>query len=713
MWGGRHGHYRKWKARDALVCAGMSICVLLFFIFVIAVANVGMNIAQLSQDTADPPSPSPSPPSPPPMLSETVPVSECEWCVDPIGEPHFLSQCNWRTVASSDFALGPLVLADGDCVRLAEDIIFDPKRDDLQRPWDRSLRGVQSFNLGTFAAVIIIGDNVAFDMNHHSLNMSREMFFDQPFFAHISISSSPFPLGEGPVDFDGGFAPKTGSGIVIQNGRLGEGTHFGILGNFESAGPEAESNVLIRNMQIRDFTVAGIHLNAAKKACIRNTEVGPSMQTTPFGAVQSQMMFLRHVVYPVLNATRSIAPVAANSLCSDATCVGGYREELVLSMRNVEDELASARAAFIAAPGDGMDAMPSALSSVRGMTPERFLPDGSRTSGIVLHNIGAAVGQIPRTCDLSGASDAPEPLSDVFIADVTIAGITGAQRHFVGLERVTPVGVKTMRGPVGDLVPINIIVDGQTVGSSSSDMKLFWVQKALAALGMASGMHDPDQGIEHAMFGTTYFPLKIVLGKIPDGDPDDGRVCSVDAMKHNAQGVAGIVIDGASRVAMVNTRISRIENKAHPAPTQNRVFQNEKDGEQCYLDGSKVTHQNLGGVELATAAYGVRIYSSKHVAFDGEITSVESDSGDAFGIVNFDSRSGIIAGGSVRDVSAHNGRAFGVASMNGNGDWSDLLVSGSLEIAGVDGVHGNTFRNVLFDPVECIHGTPTGNHFGA
>lgn len=712
MGNGHRGHYQRWRRRDTIVCIFVSLCVALTFLFILAGANFGLNIAHLSEETEEtdtPPSPPPPPPPPPP--SSSVPVSECEWCVDPIGEPRFLSQCSWRTVSSSDFALGPLILNDGDCVRLSEDIIFDPKRDGLQRPFDRSLRNLPSFTLGTFAAVIIIGDNVAFDMNHHSLNMSREMFFDQPFFAHISIGSSPFPLGEGPVDFDRGFAPKTGTGVVIQNGRLGEGTHFGILGNFESAGPEAASNVLIRNMQISDFTVAGIHLNAAKSVCIRNSEVGPSMQTTPFGAVQSQMTFLRNIVYPVLNATLGIAPVAPNAMCADAACVGVWRNNLDVAMREVELELEAAREAFLAAPGDGMDSMPSALSSVRGMTPERFLPDGSRTSGIVLHNIGSAVGEIPRTCDLSDPSS--EPLSDIFIADVVVTGITGAQRHFVGLDKDTPLGPRTVRGPVGDLIPINIVADGQAVASMSSDMTLFKAQSALAYLGMASGMHDPDHGYAHPMFGTLYFPGELVLDEIPYGAQNGTRVCSVDAMKHNAQGVAGIVIDGAARVAMINTRITRIENKASPIPVGNRVFANAEDGEKCYREGSMATHQNLGGVELATAAYGIRIYSSKHVAFEGEVSSIDSDSGDAFGIVNFDSRSGIMAGGSVRDVSARSGRAFGVASMNGNGDWSDLLVSESLQITGVEGVHGNTFRNVLFDPVECVHGVPVSNHFGA
>eukprot|EP00485_Elphidium_margaritaceum_P019055 CAMPEP_0202726258 /NCGR_PEP_ID=MMETSP1385-20130828/184520_1 /ASSEMBLY_ACC=CAM_ASM_000861 /TAXON_ID=933848 /ORGANISM="Elphidium margaritaceum" /LENGTH=996 /DNA_ID=CAMNT_0049392475 /DNA_START=97 /DNA_END=3086 /DNA_ORIENTATION=+ len=132
--------------------------------------------------------------------------------------------------------------------------------------------------LGFWAGITIEADNVILELNHHSLQMSEALFYQQSFFALISLTSQVFLPGQGPGFF--GASPIAASNVMIRNGVLGLTSHHAIQGNFNK-------NVLLENLQIYDFKTHGIQLNGFDGVTIKNVDVGPNRKLdmlTPYYA---------------------------------------------------------------------------------------------------------------------------------------------------------------------------------------------------------------------------------------------------------------------------------------------------------------------------------------------------------------------------------------------------------------------------------------------
>lgn len=80
------------------------------------------------------------------------------------------------------------------------------------------------------------------------------------------MGSAPFIPKHGPHDFTNF---KKASFVTIKNGIMGLSSHHGIHGN-------GCSDILVENLTIRDFEVAGISINEGKFFEVRNVVVGPS-----------------------------------------------------------------------------------------------------------------------------------------------------------------------------------------------------------------------------------------------------------------------------------------------------------------------------------------------------------------------------------------------------------------------------------------------------
>src|SRR5690606_385913 len=116
---------------------------------------------------------------------------------------------------------------------------------------------------------------VIIDLNNHTLETSHEFLEShvESIFSIIELGNSPFP---GDIDGDGfgtagsSFPGDTGyheaSNVVIQNGVLKRSSHWGIHGN-------NNANMILRNLQIRDWEVAGISLNALRGGDFINVDI--------------------------------------------------------------------------------------------------------------------------------------------------------------------------------------------------------------------------------------------------------------------------------------------------------------------------------------------------------------------------------------------------------------------------------------------------------
>ena len=194
-------------------------------------------------------------------------------------------------VRQADFAAGTYrIRAPGRYV-LQEDVVFDPPAHD--RP--TFLHPFPPYQLGFFAAITVESEDVVIDLNGFTLAQSRRHALAQRFHALIELSSSPFDHGQGPSAF--GPTVRAANRCVVRNGTLGLSSHHGV----HSAG--RPTSVVLQDLRIFDFEVAGIHVNGATDVHIERVHVGPSRQDVPVMATFSQAVF----ALPVL---RSLGPNA-------------------------------------------------------------------------------------------------------------------------------------------------------------------------------------------------------------------------------------------------------------------------------------------------------------------------------------------------------------------------------------------------------------------
>ena len=84
-----------------------------------------------------------------------------------------------------------------------------------------------SYFLGFWAGITIECSDVILELNHHKLQMSEAFYYQQSFFAIISLTSQVFLPGQGPGFF--GAEPQSASNVMIRNGELGLSSHHGMF----------------------------------------------------------------------------------------------------------------------------------------------------------------------------------------------------------------------------------------------------------------------------------------------------------------------------------------------------------------------------------------------------------------------------------------------------------------------------------------------------
>lgn len=188
-------------------------------------------------------------------------------------------------LSNEDFKYGPVYLNQPFTIyKLNESIEFNPIPE-FNKIFD-SLASYPEQNhhfvLGFFAAVIIIGHDIEFDLNGFTLKQSITHNLQQRFFSLIELADRPFLPGQGPANF--GTEINSCKNIVIHNGTLGLSSHHGIHGN-------NPNNVIIKNLTIFNYEVAGITINGGNNITIDNVDIRQNYQNIKVTALFSNAIF--------------------------------------------------------------------------------------------------------------------------------------------------------------------------------------------------------------------------------------------------------------------------------------------------------------------------------------------------------------------------------------------------------------------------------------
>eukprot|EP00486_Rosalina_sp_Unknown_P011600 CAMPEP_0201592860 /NCGR_PEP_ID=MMETSP0190_2-20130828/190632_1 /ASSEMBLY_ACC=CAM_ASM_000263 /TAXON_ID=37353 /ORGANISM="Rosalina sp." /LENGTH=876 /DNA_ID=CAMNT_0048051805 /DNA_START=469 /DNA_END=3099 /DNA_ORIENTATION=- len=401
-----------------------------------------------------------------------------------------------------------------------DDLYWYPRHDQ-----DEKYEGLYTyhgkFTLGFFAAISIETDDVVINLNGFSLSMDYKFYFQQRFFSLIELGNQPFIGGQGPANW--GADQVFASNVIVKDGILGLSSHHAIHGNHNN-------NILISNVRMTQFDVAGFGCNACVGIEITDCIIGPQNTNIPvLGRYTHARAFLPRIQALVDHYGTEYMTFADR----EPILVTDLADRLVTQMDMIynhvingveydddEEEWAETKALFY--------------------NPTGWM-DGGSSYGLVFSGDGAAV--IGIGCRTSGTSD-------ITVNNVEIYGIytqpiekpkfqsDGAIRlsFFDGLDwpAVTtgiedPYTAKYIGDSYTDLVfTVNHFVDS-------------WYY--LNSLRITPAMTDFAETGDTSAFGDEY----------------EG-VCGSDIQLHSSKGAIGLRIDGTQNINLNNIYVHDIQN---------------------------------------------------------------------------------------------------------------------------------------------------------
>lgn len=364
---------------------------------------------------------------------------------------------------------------------------------------------VPAYRLGFFAAIAVEASDVVIDLNGYTLEQSKIHQMQQRFYANIELASAPFVMKQGPAMF--GARVITANRCHVKNGTLGRSSHHGIHGN-------DNSDVLLENLTVRDFEVAGIALNGPLRCvfkCVTCDKGGPN---TPVLGTYSAARFVRSFLDQLVKGDDKDS--LFNGLKGSK-----IKENLLRVMDNQVHHVVN---------GTDLSTETSEL-----FHNDSGLTDGN-TYGILLNPPGIAVHSFLATRVAAEAAD-------VYFEDVSINGVKAKINEIVALSKVGEKS-KPVVGPVGDVLQImNIINESNETykGNVLSDAQMFLGKYA------ANMSHKGTLSVDQACVQWAEGDIDMqALMK------DRQFICNGDSMFHTNKGVLGLKIDGINRFGIRN-----------------------------------------------------------------------------------------------------------------------------------------------------------------
>ena len=441
-------------------------------------------------------------------------------------------------LSQSDFNNGTVRITKPGRYILSENIIFNPNPNDDFLPTNDQISGGASavypvapfgpYHLGFFAAITIETDNVILDLNSKILRQSDLHNLQQRFYANIELANSPFIVNQGPADF--GNVLKSPKNIYIMNGYLGQSSHHGIHGN-------GMKNVVIENLNIFGFEVAAIALNGGEHCIFRNLQICGVSREVKVLSTYSQGRFIRNS----LNLMNTRDPSINLDLNTGNKTIGNIISELNTAL----DVIKTAISNKTVLPTDGDAAI---------FTNTSQLYDGN-VYGILLNPIGVAVGNFRQNRN-GVTGNKYFAIHDCNIEDISSNGteILGMSLNPATDNPSGPYGASEQVGPVGDVVQIRNIINGN--GSYKQNVLTnaqFIIGQSASTNAEKGTTNIKSQIINWAVTGDTN------ISTLLDGDPlfyINGK----DSMGHDMKGNIAFFLSAASNIKVYNITINKMEN---------------------------------------------------------------------------------------------------------------------------------------------------------
>ena len=490
----------------------------------------------------------------------------------------------------ADFANGTVRLRHSAHYVLMEDIVFEPNPNDDFLPTPAQTAGGASaeyptapfggYHLGFFAAITVESKDIFLDLNGKILRQSPVFELQQRFYANIELASTPFIPNQGPANF--GDLITSADTCLVANGTLGLSSHHGIHGN-------SMKKVIIQNLNIVEFEVAGIALNGGEHCLTRNVNICNMSRTIPVLSTYSAGRFIQ----PFLKQIIAAQPSAALEFTDGSKTGEQILTSLLLEMNTVLDAVKEEQPV-----PDGIFKNSSGIYDGGGY-------------GIVLNSRGVVVnGFKPSRVGAIGNED-------MIVHNVQIEKMETGQGEIIGISNESDnddppaYGGSVQVGPVGSVFQVDVVSpNGAYVGNVVSDAKLF-VAKFSSGSGTVN-ITDPiinwalsrENNLQQVLLDNNYY-----------------FVSGGDSMAHVMKGIIGLFVSAGKNVKCFDIKIQNIKNASLPG-TNSR----DETGDKAAVVPLQVEYN--GG-----ASRGVAIVGSEQVFIKNiNVDSIKAECGNSCGL---------------------------------------------------------------------------------
>lgn len=454
-------------------------------------------------------------------------------------------------LTNADFQNGTLRITTGNCVfKLTEDVTIQPGTAPDFFPTESSEFAFPPYQLGWFAGITCeTSDPIVIDLNGFTMEQSELFALQQRFYALIEIGDQPFLENQGPSQFGPLVAGKN---ITIRNGILGRSSHHGIHS------PGGAENILLEDLQIEKFEVAGIHLNGAKSTVIKNCHIGPIRLDVPVIGTYSQCRFIRSFV-AAIDQTATLP-------FEDGVITGKeVLQDLDNVLNKVFNNIANGTAVDKNAPECSFVANTKSFTQATQQgdefNPESYYQPTGGAYGVVLNKAGIAVNGFlmsQPTSDVGNSNILVDGLCVDMIKSATIEVVGVSNPNAIEGESYGGAGAFQV-GPVGDVFRIDDLTTSSGLYQSTalSNAQLFVALRGTpGSIGTTNITMDI---INWALSGNKNFGKTKINTVLTN---DLYRLYNGDAMAHVDKGNIGLWLQGGDDIEVKNTRISNISQNS-------------------------------------------------------------------------------------------------------------------------------------------------------
>ena len=374
------------------------------------------------------------------------------------------------------------------------------------------------YQFGFFAAITIECDDVIINLNQYTIQQSRIHYFHQRFYSNIELNKSPFLSHQGPSSFgDPGF-PKN---ICIRNGTIGLSSHHGIHGN-------GNTNILLEDLIINQFEVAGIAINGGKNVVCRHIEIRDSSRDVQVNFLYSNAIYTRRFL---LDLYKQVPDAFLDIGGDDST-----RKDIKTIICELQTEMIKNVYMSII---NGEKVKSSLFHNTS------CLPEGN-IYGMVFNKIGVVVGDFIKTHEINDEN------KDIMVHDILFKNLDSFPREIISITSIDGPVV----GSVGNVIPILQCVDDTGTFVPNKQTVATVILGKYLNLGKLK-IHSKSLSIPESI--CNWCESKSILDNVME-DKLLKFVDKRDQMNHFMKGNIIMFISGATDIRVANIKMTNINN---------------------------------------------------------------------------------------------------------------------------------------------------------